>query len=66
MENDDDKIIPIINMSFRKWLNKFENTLDNRELVFDEESCKKESILAAEELKSIIGKYIENENSDGK
>ena len=27
MENDDDKIIPIINMSFRKWLNKFENTL---------------------------------------
>jgi len=48
------KVTPIGYMAFSKWMDKFTRTMDNRKLVFNEESCKYQSLLLAEELKEII------------
>ncbi|HEY4831561.1 MAG TPA: hypothetical protein VIH61_03275 [Waddliaceae bacterium] len=69
IENDIDywhqKVTYIGNIAFSKWMDKFRKTMDDRKLVFDEESCKNEALLLAKELRGIIERYSVKEYSDG-
>ena len=51
-------------IAFNRWMDKFTNTMDNKNLVFDEASCLRESLLLAEELKELMERYSIKEDAD--